>query len=111
MRPPVTSGQPKPESDSRYPEIIDPAAQANVLGTAVTLAAAGRSSGATTAITYEHRVRTSICDNALRASNRPMATPRVGANGTSIRKRFDGRWVKTIVLISPIRRASGTATR
>ena len=34
-----------------------------------------------------------------------------GANGTSISSTFDGRWVNTIVLISPIRAAIGTATR
>ena len=53
--------------------MIEPAAQANVLGTAVILAAAGRSSGLTTAMTYDALVGTSICDSALRASNRAMA--------------------------------------
>src|SRR5262249_27744106 len=44
--------------------IIDPVAQANVLGTAVRLAAAGHSGGVTTAMTYEL------------ASARPFATKR-----------------------------------
>src|SRR5437870_10559496 len=101
----MRSGQPKLDSVSRYPEISDPAAQAKVFGTAVTLAAAGRSSGATTAITYELRVGTSICDNALRASRSAIATGRFGANGTSASSTFDGRWVNTIVLIRPMRSA------
>src|SRR5438132_6008261 len=91
--------------------MIEPAAQAKVFGTAVMLAAAGRSSGVTTAITYEARVGTSICDSALRASNRPMAMARSGAKGMRIRNRFDGRCVNTIVLMSPTRLAIGTATR
>src|SRR5262252_4648958 len=37
------------------------------------------------------------------------ATERLGAKGTSIRKMFDGRCVKTMVRMSPIRRARGTA--
>src|SRR5215471_2589469 len=40
-----------------------------------------------------------------------MAVGRLGANGTRIRKMFEGRWVKTIVLIRPIRSETGTATR
>src|SRR5262245_32523649 len=34
-----------------------------------------------------------------------------GANATVISKRLDGMWVKTIVLTSPIRRASHAAAR
>src|SRR5215469_1544470 len=107
----MSSGHPNAESVRRYPEIIEPAAQANGLGAAVMLAAAGRSSGRTTAMTYELLVGTSICDRALRASSRPIAVARFGANGTSISSTFDGRWVNTIVLISPMRSAIGTATR
>src|SRR6516164_10192457 len=84
------------------PEISEPAAQAKVLGTAVMLAAAGRSSGATTAMTYEARVGTSICDRALRARSRAIAMVRSGAKGIRINRTFDGRWVKTIVLINPM---------
>ena len=62
-------------------------------------------------MTYDARVGTSICDNALRASNKPTAVVRSGANGISIRNTLEGRWVKTIVLIRPIRSAIGTAMR
>src|SRR6266404_2272709 len=91
--------------------MTEPAAQAKVFGTAVILAAAGRSSGATTAMTYEARVGTSICDSALRASNRATAVARSGAKGMRIRNRFEGRCVNTIVLMSPMRLAIGTATK
>ena len=107
----MSNGQPKVERVSRYPARIGLTAVARLRGTAVMLAAAGRSSGVTTAITYEVRVGTSICDSALRASSKPIAVARFGANGTRIRKMFDGRWVKTIVLIRPIRSEIGTATR
>src|SRR5579864_3459605 len=86
-------------------------AAAKLRGTAVTLAAAGRSAGVTTAMTYEVRVGTSIWDKALRASSRPMTVGRFGAKATRTRKMFDGRWVKTIVLMRPMRSESGTATR
>src|SRR6516225_5784347 len=76
--PPISSGQPKVESVKSQPEIIEPAAQAKVFGTAVILAAAGRSGGVTTAITYEVLVGTSICDSALRSGppedKRPPST-------------------------------------
>src|ERR1700720_4317549 len=111
MAPPISRGQPKPDSVNRYPEMIDPVAQAKVLGNEVTLAAAGRSSGLTTAMTYDARVGTSICDSALPAINNPTAVIRSGANGMSIRNTLDGKCVKTIVLISPIRSAIGTAMR
>src|SRR5271169_1302360 len=111
MTPPMSSGQPKLERVSKYPEIIAPAAQAKVFGTAVMLAAAGRSGGVTTAITYEVLVGTSICDRALRASSSAIAVARLGAKGIRINKMFDGRWVNTIVLMSPMRPAIGTATR
>src|SRR5215470_2757468 len=109
--PPITSGQPKLERVKRYPEIIEPAAHAKVFGTAVMLAAAGRSAGVTTAITYDARVGTSICDSALRASSRPIAVVKSGANGMRINRMFDGKCVKTIVLMRPMRAAMGTATR
>src|SRR5437764_10467688 len=111
MAPPIRSGQPKPDSVSKYPEMIEPAAQANVLGTELTLAAAGRSSGLTTAMTYDARVGTSICDSALRASSNPIAVVRSGANGIIIKNTLEGRWVKTIVLMRPMRSAIGTAMR
>src|SRR5882672_11074093 len=109
--PPINNGQPNVDNVSRYPEISEPAAQAKVFGTAVMLAAAGRSSGATTAITYEARVGTSICDRALRTNSNMIATVRLGENGTRISRTFDGRWVNTMVLIKPMRSAIGTAIR
>ena len=39
------------------------------------------------------------------------AQGRFGINGTSINRTFDGRWVNTIVLIRPKRRASQTAAK
>src|SRR6516225_6904279 len=99
----MSSGQPKLESVNSQPEIIDPAAQAKVFGTAVMLAAAGRSDGVTTAITYEVLVGTSICDSPLRASNSAIVVARLGAKGIRINKTLDGRCVKTIVLMSPMR--------
>ena len=74
------------------------------------LAAAGRSGGVTTAITYDVRDGTSIWERVLRINSSAMAIPSVGAKGTSIKQTFDGRWVKTIVFTRPIRRASRTAT-
>ena len=51
MAPPITSGQPKPESVSIQPAIDGLMAEARLRGTEVTLAAAVRSPGVTTAIT------------------------------------------------------------
>ena len=68
-------------------------------------AAADRSSGSTTAITYDWRVGTSIWLRLKRSSSTAIASGRVGMSGTRISSTFDGRWVKTIVLISPIRAA------
>src|SRR5437773_7671296 len=86
-------------------------AEAKLRGTEVMLAAAARSTGTTTAITYELRVGTSICDRALRASKSAITDARLGANGTSKRRMLDGRCVNTIVLTSPIRLAMRVATR
>src|SRR6266404_8031126 len=52
-------------------------------GGAVMLAAAGRSGGVTTAITYDVRAGTSICERVLRISSNAIAIPSVGAKGTS----------------------------
>ena len=75
------------------------------------LAAAGRSGGVTTAMTYEVLVGRSICESALRASSSAIAAAKLGANGIRTSRLFDGRWVNTIVLMSPMRAAIGTATR
>src|SRR5262249_62305003 len=74
-------------------------------GTAVPWAGAGRSAGVTTAMTYELRVGTSICDNADRSNKKPSATVTFGDRAARIRKRLDGIWGKTMVFTSPIRRA------
>src|SRR5256885_16329238 len=71
----------------------------------VTPAAADRSSGSTTAITYDWRVGTSIWLRLNRRSRTVIARARFGINGTRIRKTFEGRWVKTIVLTRPNRAA------
>src|SRR5215218_3121611 len=107
----MTSGQPKGERASSQPESRGLSAEARLLGTAVPLAAAGRSAGETTAITYELRTGTSICDSALRSSSKATASSTLGMNGVSTRKRFAGRWVKTAVLRSPMRLAMRTAAR
>src|ERR1700704_6091631 len=107
----MTSGHPNPETPRRYPAISGPIDDARLLETAVMLAAAARSPGDTTAITYELRVGTSICERTLRASRRTIAQARFGANGTSMSRTLDGRWVNTIVLIKPKRSAMRTATR
>ena len=77
----------------------------------VTPAAAERSSGSTTAITYDWRVGTSIWLRLKRSSSTPIASGRFGISGTRISSRFDGRWVKTIVLTRPIRAAIRAADR
>jgi hypothetical protein len=50
-------------------------------------------------------------NSALRASGKPIAVARSGANGIRIKSRFDGKCVKTMVLMSPILAAIGTAIR
>src|SRR6185295_6009128 len=75
----------------------------------VTPAAADRSPGSTTAMTYDWRVGTSIWLRLKRRSRTAIASPRFGMSGTRIRSRFDGRWVKTIVFTSPKRAANRDA--
>src|SRR6266852_4326731 len=99
----MISGQPKEDNPSRNPDNKGLAAVARLRGTVVTLAAAARSAGGTTAMTYELRVGTSICERALRASSSTIANGRFGMNGTSSSSTLDGRWVKTIVFTRPKR--------
>ncbi len=73
------------------------------------LAAAARSGGVTTAMTYEVRVGTSICDRKARTNSSTTATPSPGANGRAARHPLAGRWVNTMVLTRPMRRASSAA--
>ena len=75
------------------------------------LAAAGRSSGVTTAMTYELRVGTSICESRLRTHRSAITCTGRRQNGIATRHRFAGRCVNTIVLTSPMRLAMRTATR
>src|SRR3954453_21404960 len=74
-----TSGQPNGDTVSSQPDRSGATAEARLRGTAVTLAAAGRSSGVTTAMTYEERVGTSICDSRLRRISNANAIQTVGA--------------------------------
>src|SRR2546428_11130031 len=68
-------------------------------------AAAVRSSGGTTAMVYDWRVGTSICEIEMRARYSSTADVAVGISGTSASSTFEGRCVNTIVFNSPIRRA------
>src|SRR6266436_400367 len=73
-----------------------------VLAMPVTPAAADRSSGSTTDMTYDWRVGTSIWLRLNRRRSTVIARGRFGISGTRISSRFDGRWVKTIVSTRPI---------
>src|SRR5205823_2564668 len=84
IAPPMTSGQPKLESPSKYPAMIGLTAPAMLRGAEVMPAAAGRSGGVTTAITYDVRAGTSIWQSALRTSRSPIAISSRGAKGTRI---------------------------
>src|SRR4051794_8212867 len=70
------------------------------------LAAAARSGGDTTAITYELRAGTSMADNKLRAIRHTTASWRLGINAAEINNTCAGRWVNTIVRTNPTRAAS-----
>jgi hypothetical protein len=88
--PAMTNGQPNAELVRSAPANIGPSADAKLRGTAVTLAAAARSSGETTDITKEVRVGTSICESALRISSRVKVHCRSGAKGARARHRLAG---------------------
>src|SRR5438128_12423843 len=107
----MRSGQAKALTLISQPASTGLIAEARLRGTAVMLAAAARSTGTTTAITYELRVGTSICDRALRASRSAITDARLDAKGTSNRRMLDGKCVNTIVLTSPIRLAIRVAAR
>src|SRR5258708_36827095 len=104
------SGQASKPASNSAPAMAGLAAAARLRGADVTLAAAGRSGGVTTAITYEERVGTSICDSAARTSSKARATSRLGATAARIRQTLDGICVNTIVFTSPMRRDSQAAT-
>src|SRR5262249_5613897 len=102
----MTSGQPNVVWLSIHPAAIGGSAEARLRGTVVTLAAAGL----TPATTYDVRAGTSICDSAARASRQVTASAAVGMKAVRISRPLAGRWVKTIVRTSPMRRAIWTAT-
>src|SRR5882757_4904145 len=108
--PQTTRGNPVKDVVSRAPAKAGLRDDARLRGTAVTLAAAARSGGVTTAITYEVRVGTSIWESAERTSNRPSTTRRFVENAARIRQRLEGMCVKTIVFTRPKRFASRAAT-
>src|SRR5690242_330164 len=81
-----------------------------VRATPVIPAAADRSSGRTTAMTYDCRVGTSIWLMLNRASSTRIASARVGISGTSSSRMLDGRCVKTIVSTRPNRAARRDAS-
>src|SRR4051794_15371163 len=84
--------------------------EARLRGTAVTLAAAGRSAGGTPPLTEDERVGTSICDSAARTSSRPSTILRSDENAAAIRQMLEGMCVNTMVLTRPMRRDSQAAT-
>jgi hypothetical protein len=85
------------------PEIAGLIDEARLRGTAVKLAATVRSAGVTTAITYEVRVGTSICENAALVSNSKSTRIKLDENAAPIKQRLAGTWVNTIVFTSPNR--------
>src|SRR5512144_3244259 len=96
------SGRARNDAENIAPASAGLSEEARLRGTAVTLAAAGRSGGVTTAITYELRVGTSICDSADRTNKKPSATGKLGDSAAKIRQRLDGMCVNTIVFTRPI---------
>src|SRR4051794_6040559 len=101
--PAMISGQPKELCDSIHPANVGGSAEARLRGTFVTLAAAARSAGDTTAITYELRTGASIVDNKLRATRHAIASGRFGIRAALTNSTCAGRWVNTIVRTSPMR--------
>src|SRR3954466_3342470 len=91
------------------PVIVGLTAAARLRGTEVKLAAAGRSAGVTTDITKALRAGTSIWESALLTRSSVRASGSDGASAAPIRHKLDGMCVNTIVLIMPMRRASGPA--
>jgi hypothetical protein len=69
-----------------------------VRATPATPAAAERSSGSTTAIVYDWRVGTSICEMLKRSNKTSTANGKVGIKGTRISRMFEGMCVNVLVL-------------
>lgn len=101
----------QPDTVSSHPDSSGATATPRLRGTAATLAAAGRSSGVTTAMTLGDRIGTSIWESSACRISSPNAADAVGSNAVSIRNVLDDRCVKTMVFTSPKRRASGTAAK
>src|SRR5262249_46500529 len=85
-------------------------AAARLRGTLVTLAAAARSSGGTTAITYDCRAGTSMLETHMRKSRHATAAVAFGITPVRAKRKLAGRCVKTIVSMRPIRAASRVET-
>src|ERR1044071_569959 len=109
--PPSNRGAANATCCIKTPATAEAAAHAPFLTRLVTPAANVRSSGCTTAATYDCRVGTSISTSDSRSRNNTIAHRGEGMNAAAIRNMLEGRWVKTMVLISPIRRASHAAPR
>src|SRR5260370_1641137 len=101
--PQTTRGNPVKEVVRRAPAKAGLSDDARLRGTAVTLAAAGLSGGGTTAITYDVRVGTSICDSAERASKRPSTTVRPAEKAATIKQTLQATCLKTTVFTIPNR--------
>ena len=110
MVPAISSGQPNVVCCNSNPASNGVAAEARLRGTFVTPDAAARSSGGTTDITNACRAGTSIWANSARINSSVMAIQAWGANAARISNAFAGRWVNTIVRISPIRAARRLAS-
>src|ERR1700680_4956874 len=108
--PQITKGKPVKDVVSSAPAKAGLSDDARLRGRAVTLAAAGLSGGVTTAITYDVRVGTSICESAERTSSRPSTPVRSVEKAARIRQRLEGICVKTIVFTRPKRFDSRAAT-
>src|SRR3954447_16267698 len=108
--PAMISGQPTVLWSSIQPAAIGGRAAARLRGTLVTLAAAARSRGETTAITYELRSGASIADSRLRATRHTIARARLGINAAATSSTWAGMWLNTIVRINPSRLATRAAT-
>src|SRR5260370_42425013 len=92
-QPQITSGSPENGFVISAPANAGLNADARLRGTAVNPAAAARSGGVTTAITYEVRVGTSICDSMDRTSSRPSVIARLGEKAARVKPMLDGMWV------------------
>src|ERR1700732_1233307 len=95
--PQAISGHPANDAGRIIPAKAGLSDDARLRGTAVTLAAAVRSAGVTTAMTYDVRVGTSICESAGRTSISPSTTKRFVEKAARTRQRLEGMCVNTIV--------------